>query len=136
MKSTPSMYPVKRTFNSEGPSHQLPNLNRSGRNTTHQKSFSNKSKNLTQKNMKTIDAPQNKSSYINSIKDLTGNIEYDEMSMQNIGDEQKRLKNILRKMNSDTIKLIEDISPKNLKKKKARPTDEVMELKNFESQNN
>lgn len=63
--------------------------------------------------MKTIDpVSKSKSTYINTIKDLTGNIEYDEMDVKKVGQEQKRLKGILRKINSDTIKLIEDISPR------------------------
>lgn len=129
MNSTPSIYRnPKKVIPSSG-SFNLPNL---GRNTTHNnKSFSKYSKG----NMRTLDAPA-RSSYITAIKDLTDNTEYTDMNVETIGQEQRKLKDILKKMNSDTIRMIDHISPKNIAKKNKRDSHSTLEVKQMEGLNN
>lgn len=125
MKSTPQMLSPKSKFlanNTKQEKYNLPIIPSysKNKNMTHSKQpfmKGNKSGKLN-----TIDSGSlgNRSSYMSTIKDLTGNVEYDEMNVEKVHHEQKRLKGILKKINADTVKLIENITPKDIKQSMQR----------------
>lgn len=70
---------------------------------------------------KTIAYPEhehkkNKSSYLETISHLSSNVEYDHKDTLYVNKEQSALKTILKKMNKDTMDLIENLRPRKIHK--------------------
>ena len=56
--------------------------------------------------------------------------------MNTITSEQKKLKNMLKKMNSDTMKMLDGISPKKIQVVPKRNTSDIIKVADEEMNNN